>query len=124
MEARGLHFARYADDCNIYVKSEMAADRVMKSITGWLERELRLKVSATKTKVVRPTKSTFLGFTFWKGTNGWQCKPATDRIKRLYVRTKEILCRRKSMKGVIKEYGEWMRHKVRVVILKQWKKRR
>ena len=149
LESRGLHFVRYADDCNIYVKSEMAANRVMKSITGWLERKLRLKVSATKTKVVRPTKSTFLGFTFWKGTKGWQCKPAKDRKARLYAKTKEILCRRKaaarplavtfqrmnwlmrgwinyygigSMKGFMKEYGEWMRHKVRVVILKQWKK--
>ena len=148
LEARGLHFARYADDCNIYVKSEMAADRVMKSITGWLERKLRLKVSATKTKVVRPTKSTFLGFTFWKNAKGWQCKPAADRKTKLYAKTKEILCRRKaaarplavtfrrmnwlmrgwinyygigSMKGFMKEYGEWMRHKVRVVILKQWK---
>ena len=148
LEDRGLHFARYADDCNIYVKSEKAADRVMKSITGWLERKLRLKVSATKTKVVRPTKSTFLGFTFWKSTKGWKCKPATDRKTRLYAKTKEILCRRKaaarplaftfqkmnwlmrgwinyygigSMKGFMKEYGEWMRHKVRVVILKQWK---
>ena len=151
LEARGLHFARYADDCNIYVRSEMAADRVMKSVTSWLERKLRLKVSATKTKVVRPTKSTFLGFTFWKGTNGWQCKPAKDRKAKLYAKTKEILCRRKaaarpssdtfrmmnwlmrgwinyygigSMKGFLREYGEWMRHKVRVVILKQWKRPR
>lgn len=59
LEARGLHFVRYADDCNIFVKSEMAADRVMKSVTSWLERKLRLKVSATKTKVVRPTKRVF-----------------------------------------------------------------
>ena len=64
LEARGLCFVRYADDCNIFVKSEMAANRVMKSITSWLERKLRLKVSATKTKVVKPTKSNFLGFAF------------------------------------------------------------
>ena len=57
LETRGLCFVRYADDCNIFVKSEMAANRVMKSVTSWLERKLRLKVSATKTKVVRPTKS-------------------------------------------------------------------
>ena len=53
----------------------MAADRVMKSVTSWLERKLFLKVSATKTKVVRPTKSEFLGFGFWKNAKGWQCKP-------------------------------------------------
>ena len=52
LEIRGLGFVRYADDVNIFVKSEMAADRVMKSGTSWLERKLFLKVSATKTKVV------------------------------------------------------------------------
>ena len=149
LESRGLRFARYADDCNIFVKSEMAADRVMKSVTGWLERKLRLKVSATKTKIVRPTGSTFLGFTFWKNAEGWKCRPAEDRKARLYEKTREILCRRKaaarplavtfiklnqtlrgwinyfrigSMKGFLKAYGAWMRHKVRVVIMKQWKK--
>ena len=151
LELRGLRYVRYADDCNIFVKSEQAADRVMASITSWLERKLRLKVSATKTKVVRPSKSVFLGFSFWKGKDGWQAVPAQDRRKRLYDRTKEILCRRKAaarpmkktfedlnslmrgwinyfgigkMKQFIKEYGEWMRHKVRVVIVKQWKRPR
>lgn len=151
LEARGLHFVRYADDCNIFVKSEMAADRVMKSVTSWLERKLRLKVSATKTKVVRPMKSNLLGFTFWKSKDGWKCKPANDRKKRLYAKTRAILCRRKavarpvkstfeqlnwlirgwinyyrigSMKIFLEEYGQWLRHKVRVVILKQWKKSR
>lgn len=149
LESRGLRFVRYADDCNIFVKSEMAADRVMKSVTNWLEKKLRLKVSATKTKVVRPTRSKFLGFTFWKGKDGWKCRPADDRKKRLYDKTRTILCRRKAtartikstfmqlnwlirgwinyyrignMKGFLDEYGQWLRHKVRVVILKQWKK--
>lgn len=66
LEARGLRFVRYADDVNIFVRSEMSANRAMKSVTSWLERKLYLKVSATKTKVVRPTNSQFLGFTFWK----------------------------------------------------------
>ena len=66
LEERGLRFVRYADDCDIFVKSEMSANRVMKSVTSWLERKLFLKVSATKTKVVRPNDSNFLGFTFWK----------------------------------------------------------
>lgn len=149
LESRGLHLVRYADDCNIFVKSEMAADRVMKSVISWLERKLRLRVNATKTKVVRPTKSNFLGFTFWKGKDGWKCRPAKDRKKRLYDKTREILCRRKavartirstfrqlnwlicgwvnyyrigSMKGFLEKYGQWLRHKVRVVILKQWKR--
>ena len=149
LERRGLHFVRYADDCNIFVRSEMAADRVMKSVTSWLERKLRLKVSATKTKVVRPPQSTFLGFTYWKGAGGWKARPAKDRKSKLYARTREILCRKRaaarsiavtfiklnqlirgwvnyfgigSMKSFMKEYSAWMRHKVRVVILKQWKK--
>ena len=149
LESRGLCFVRYADDCNIFVRSEMAANRVMKSISIWLERKLKLRVSATKTKVVRPTKSSFLGFTFWKSQEGWKCKPANDRKRRLYDKTRAILCRRKaaarpmkstfeqlnwlirgwinyyrigSMKKFLDEYGQWLRHKVRVVILKQWKK--
>jgi RNA-directed DNA polymerase len=148
LEARGLNFVRYADDCNIYVKSEMAANRVMRSITNWLERKLRLKVNATKSKVTRPTKSNFLGFSYWKNGAYWKCKPANDRRKRLYDKTRAILCRRKAvsrtigssfkqlnwlikgwinyykignMKGFLEKYGQWLRHKVRVVILKQWK---
>ena len=86
LESRGLHFVRYADDCDIFVKSEMAADRVMKSIASWLERKLFLKVSPTKTKVVRPTHSEFLGFTYWKAKDGWHCKPSDDRKKRLMAK--------------------------------------
>lgn len=66
LEMRGLHFVRYANDCNIFVRSGVAAERVIKSVTSWLERKLFLKVSATKTKIVRPMNSNFLGFTFWK----------------------------------------------------------
>ena len=91
LEERGLRFVRYADDCDIFVKSEMSANRVMKSVTSWLERKLFLKVSATKTKVVKPTNSNFLGFTFWKDSNGWKCKPCKDRKEKLYTKIKEIL---------------------------------
>lgn len=148
LESRGLRFVRYADDSNIFVRSEMSANRVMKSVTKWLERKLFLKVSASKTKIVRPTKSNFLGFTFWKNSKGWQCKPANDRKAKLYKKAKEILKRKKavskplgvtireinqliigwinyykigSMKGYLETFGEWLRHKVRVIIIKQWK---
>lgn len=151
LEQRGLHFVRYADDCNIFVKSKMSADRVMKSVSSWLERKLFLKVNATKTKVVRPTKSNFLGFTFFKTGEKWQCKPGDDRKKKLYEKIKLILCRRKAaaqplslvftkvnqvvrgwinyfriggMKTFLTEFGQWLRHKVRVVIIKQWKRPR
>ena len=113
LEARGLCFVRYADDCNIFVKSEMAANRVMKSITSWLERKLRLKVSATKTKVVRPTKSKFLGFTFWKSKDGWKCKPANDRKKRLYDETRAILCRKKAVARPMKSTFEQLNRLIR-----------
>ena len=150
LEGRGLHFARYADDCNIFVRSEKAADRVMTSVTSWLERKLRLRVSASKTKVVRPNDSAFLGFTFWKSKEGWKPRPLEARKDKLRKKIQEILCRRQaaaqplsytftklnqvlrgwinyfrigSMKTWLKEeLGPWVRHKVRVVILKQWKK--
>lgn len=149
LESRGLHFVRYADDFDVFVKSEMAADRVMASVTSWLGRKLFLKVSATKTKVVRPSKGEFLGFTFWKDTQGWKPRPTVDRKKRLYSKIREVLKRKKaialplavtftkvnqivrgwinyfkigSMKNFIEEFGKWLRHKIRVIIIKQWKK--
>ena len=148
LEMRGLHFVRYADDCNIFVRSDVAAERVMKSVTSWLERKLFLKVSATKTKIVRPTNSNFLGFTFWKNSDKWKCKPGNDRKMKLYDKIKKVLKRNHavsiplaitftklnqiirgwinyfrigSMKYFIDEFGQWLRHKVRVIIIKQWK---
>ena len=148
LEQRGLRFVRYADDCNIFVKSDVAANRVMKSITSWLERKLFLKVSATKTKINRPSNSNFLGFTFWKNEKGWQCKPGNDRKIRLYEKIKVVLKRKHavskplgitftklnqiikgwinyfkigSMKQFLEKFGQWLRHKVRVIIIKQWK---
>ena len=149
LEMRGLHFVRYADDCNIFVRSDVAAERVMKSVTSWLERKLFLKVSATKTKIVRPNNSNFLGFTFWKNNNEWKCKPGNDRKIKLYDKVKKVLKRKHavstplaitftklnqiirgwinyfrigSMKGFIDTFGQWLRHKIRVIIIKQWKK--
>ncbi|MDB7952253.1 group II intron reverse transcriptase/maturase [Faecalitalea cylindroides] len=148
LEQRGLHFVRYADDSNIFVKSEMAANRVMKSVTSWLERKLFLKVSSTKTKVVRPTNSNFLGFTYWKGSSKWECKPTKKSKKSLYDKCRKELIRKKCvaqtnaktftrinqivkgwinyfrigrMKNFIDEFGQWLRHKIRVILLKQWK---
>jgi len=151
LESRGLHFVRYADDCNIFVRTDVAAERVMKSVTSWLERKLFLKVSANKTKIVRPSNSNFLGFTFWQSTSGWQCKPGNDRKVKLYEKIKVVLKRKHavskplaitftklnqiirgwinyfrigSMKKFIEEFGKWIRHKVRAIIVKQWKKPR
>ena len=151
LESRGLRFVRYADDFDIFVKSEMAADRVMASVSNWLERKLRLKVSITKTKVVRPMKSNFLGFTFWKSSEGWECKPTDKAKEKLKSKVKELLLRKQAVakplsytftklnqvvRGWVnyyhigsmsiyleKKFGPWLRHKVRVVIVKQWKRR-
>ncbi|MBR6480445.1 MAG: group II intron reverse transcriptase/maturase [Thermoguttaceae bacterium] len=151
LESRGLRFVRYADDVVIFVKSEMAANRVMKSVVSWLERKLFLKVSATKTKIVRPSKSEFLGFGIWKSGKDWKCRPLQNRRAKLYKKCKDILCRKKAtarplavtftklnqvirgwinyyrignMKTFLEEFGQWLRHKVRVVIIKQWKRPR
>ena len=149
LESRNLRFVRYADDSIIFVKSEMSANRVMKSVTSWLERKLFLKVSATKTKVVRPTKGQFLGFTFYKNSQGWKCAPTKDRKKRLYTKIQKYLKRKQavsrplaitftkvnqivrgwinyfkigSIKIFLEEFGQWLRHKIRCIIIKQWKK--
>ena len=151
LESRNLRFARYADDCIIFVKSEMSANRVMKSVTSWLERKLFLKVSATKTRVVRPTKGQFLGFTFYKAKTVWKCAPTKDRKKRLYSNIQKYLERKhavsrplsvtfeklnqmirgwiqyfkiSSIKVFLEEFGQWLRHKVRCIIIKQWKRPR
>lgn len=148
-ESRNLRFVRYADDSIIFVKSEMSANRVMKSVTSWLERKLFLKVSATKTKVVRPTKGQFLGFTFYKNSQEWKCAPTKDRKKRLYTKIEKYLKRKQavsrllaitftkvnqivrgwinyfkigSIKIFLEEFGQWLRHKIRCIIIKQWKK--
>ena len=63
LERRGLRFSRYADDCNIHVKSQAAADRVLESLKGWIARHLRLEVSASKSGTGRPWERKFLGFT-------------------------------------------------------------
>lgn len=149
LERRELRFCRYADDVVIFVRTEKAANRVMASVSSWLERKLFLTVSPTKTHVCRPSRSTFLGFTFWKSRDGWKAKPADDRKQRLYDKIREELCRKRavarplaetftkvnqivrgwinyfsigSMKGFLDEFGQWLRHKIRVIIVKQWKR--
>ncbi len=148
IEQRGLRFTRYADDVLIFTKSEKSANRVMNSISSWLERRLFLKVNGTKTKVVRPMRSKYLGFTFLKHGGEWKVKPTTEKKKKLKKKLSKYLKRGKAvarplvvtvkrvneivrgwinyfrigmMKGFMKELGEWLRHKVRVIVMKQWK---
>ena len=149
LEHRGLRFTRYADDVLIFTKSEMAANRVMNSISDWLERKLFLKVNATKTKVVRPMRSKYLGFTFLKNGGEWKVKPTNEKKKKLKKKLCEYLKRGKAiarplvvtikrvneivrgwinyfriglMKQFVEELGQWLRHKIRMIVMKQWKK--
>ena len=137
------------DDFDVFARSRKSADRVMASVSSWLERKLFLRVSATKTNVVRPMKSEFLGFGFWKQKDTWKCKPLKSRKLRLRDKIRAVTCRRKaaavpltvtvtkvnqilrgwinyygigSMKGYMAEIGQWVRHRIRVIMVKQWKK--
>ena len=148
LEARGLHFVRYADDCVIAVGSSAAANRVMHTTTKWIEKKLGLKVNATKTKVTTPSKLKYLGFGFWKDAEGWKARPHKDSIKRFERKLKQLTkrswsvsmdyrieklnqairgwinyFRMGSMKTVLTRIDEHLRTRMRIVIWKQWKKR-
>ena len=149
LEGRGLRFTRYADDVLIFTRSEKSAERVMKSVCSWLERKLFLKVNAAKTKAARPMRSKYLGFTFLKNGGEWKVKPTTEKKKKLKEKLSEYLKRGKAiarplvvtikrvneivrgwinyfriglMKQFMEEFGQWLRHKIRVIVMKQWKK--
>ena len=148
LEVRGLNFVRYADDCIILVRSEKAADRVLNSITKYIEKKLGLKVNAEKSKVTRPTQTKYLGFSFWKSAGGkWKPKPHLKSYQKLKRKLKQLTDRSWSisldnrikqinylvrgwinyfrianMKNVIIGIDEHLRTRIRVIIGKQWKK--
>ena len=149
LEARGLAFVRYADDFVIFARSQKSADRVMKSVSSWIKRKLFLRVSPTKTHIVPPSRSEFLGFGFWKSGSEWKCKPLASRKARLWDKLRTVTCRRKAaalplsvtvnkvneilrgwinyyrisnMKDFMYETGAWIRHRIRIIMVKQWKK--
>ena len=148
LEARGLNFVRYADDCIILVKSEKAANRVLNSITKFIEKKLGLKVNAEKSKITRPTQTKYLGFSFWMSKGGkWKPKPHIKSYQKLIRKLKQLTNRRWSislderikeinylvrgwvnyfrianMKSKIAEIDEHLRTRIRVIIWKQWKK--
>ena len=146
LEARGLHFVRYADDCVIAVGSSAAANRVMHTITSWIERKLGLKVNATKTKVTRPSGLKYLGFGFVKMGEKWEARPHQDSVKSFERKLKKLTKRSWSvsmderiqrlnwvirgwinyfrigkMKQNMKRIDEHLRTRMRIVIWKQWK---
>jgi RNA-directed DNA polymerase len=148
LEARGLNFVRYADDCNIFVRSEKAAERVMKSITDFIERKLGLKVNAEKSRVGRPKETKFLGFGYFCGKDGkYQVKPHIKSVLKLKRKLKALTKRSWSisldvrltkikqlvigwvnyfriakMKTVLAEIDQKLRKRIRIIIWKQWKK--
>src|ERR1035438_8138298 len=110
LERRGHGFVRYADDCNIYVRSERAGQRVMESITQFITQKLKLKVNEAKSAVARPQERKFLGFSFTAGLEVRRviAPKAVDRFKR---RIREITGRAKgvSMKTTMEELAPYMR---------------
>jgi RNA-directed DNA polymerase len=110
LERRGHRFIRYADDCNLYVRSERAGQRVMESVTQFITQKLKLKVNETKSAVARPQERKFLGFSFTAGPEVRRviAPKALDRFKR---RIREITRRAKgvSIKTTIEELASYMR---------------
>ena len=90
LTSRGHKFVRYADDCSIYVKSEKAANRVLESITKYIEEDLKLKVNKEKSKVSNPAESTLLGFTFYKEGGSWSIGIASKSIKRIKDKSRKL----------------------------------
>ena len=84
LERRGHRYVRYADDCNIYVRSERAGQRVMKSITRFITQRLKLKVNETKSAVARPQERKFLGFSFTDEPRDQtsDCSEGSDAVQR------------------------------------------
>ena len=92
LEARGLRFTRYADDCIILVGSSKAADRVMENVSNFIEKKLGLKVNMTKSKVSKPNDIKYLGFGFFKDRNDglWKARPHEKSIKKLKIKLREL----------------------------------
>ncbi|OMF37395.1 group II intron reverse transcriptase/maturase [Paenibacillus sp. FSL H8-0548] len=146
LEKRNLRFVRYADDCNIYVKTWKAGDRVMRSITTFIEDKLKLKVNRRKSAVDRPWKRKFLGFTFSWDKQNPRIKMAKTTLQRVKAKIKAITSRSKPIpiemrikelnpyltgwcgyyaltdtKSVFRELDAWTRRRLRMCVWKQWK---
>ena len=110
LECRGHRFVRYADDCNIYVRSERAGQRVMQSITRFITQKLKLKVNEAKSAVARPQERKFLGFSFSAGPD-FKRTIAPKSLERFKRRIREITRRAKgvSIKTTMEELVPYMR---------------
>ncbi|KMY56595.1 group II intron reverse transcriptase/maturase [Geobacillus stearothermophilus] len=145
LEKRGHKFVRYADDCNIYVRTQKAGERVMKSITAFIEKKLRLKVNETKSAVDRPWRRKFLGFSFTPSKEP-KIRIARESIRRMKQRIRTMTSRSKPIPmperieqlnqyilgwcgyfslaetpSVFKELDGWIRRRLRMCQWKEWK---
>jgi RNA-directed DNA polymerase len=142
---RGHRFVRYADDCNIYVQSQRAGERVMRSLTRFLEGRLRLKVNQGKSAVARPRERTFLGFRIrgrkevWLSIASESVRRAKDTIRRITKRNRGVSLERVIRElrtytdgwvgyfwyarrpSVFKKLDQWIRRRLRCYQWKQWK---
>jgi RNA-directed DNA polymerase len=147
LEKRGHKFCRYADDCNVYVQSRSAGERVLKSLSKFLERRLRLKVNAEKSAAARPWERKFLGYSFTSQHES-RLKVAPDSVQRLKEKLREIFRRGRGrnlnklieeeltpllrgwmnyfrlaeVKGIFEELDGWIRRKLRNLIWRKWKR--
>lgn len=147
LEKREHKFVRYADDFCIYVKSKRAGHRVLESTKKFLEKDLRLTVNQTKSKVGSPTKLKFLGFCMHSTSKGVGCRPHQSAKKRFKSNLKNLTKRKRPgkfeditkeinsvtvgwinyygigfMKGYIQTMVKWLNHRLRQLIWKRWKK--
>ena len=148
LEARGLRFVRYADDSLIFVRSEKAANRVMTSITKFIEKKLGLKVNMDKSRISRPTQTKFLGFGFYFDPNNKQFQPRPHKtsVQKFQRKLRQLTKRNWSisldvrikklkqvivgwvnyfkiahMKSALQAIDAKLRSRIRVIIWKQWK---
>ncbi len=148
LERRGHRFVRYADDLMIFCKSSRGAQRVMKSVTKFIEGKLKLKVNRDKTVVAYAPKVKFLGFGFYFNKDGAQVRVHPKSVIKMKNRMRELLSKTKghisndyhpvmlrrfimgwvnyfkiaNMKKLMTETDQWMRAKIRCRLWKQWKK--
>jgi group II intron reverse transcriptase/maturase len=146
LEKRGHKFCRYADDCNIYVRSRRAGERVLASVRGFLTERLKLKVNEAKSALERPWKRKFLGFSFLAGSEA-KIRLAPKSLERVKGKLREMTRRSRSQEmkerikvingyvggwmgyfalvetpSVLVELDSWLRHRLRACLWKQWKR--
>ncbi len=148
LERRGHSFCRYADDCTIYVRSKKAGDRVMVSVTRFVEKKLKLRVNREKSAVARPWARTFLGYSFTSGNTRIRVPGETQHRFRANMRSIFRRGRGRNMKiyiendlnpvirgwidyfslAEVKSFAEdidgWIRRKLRCILWRQWKRPR